>query len=353
MRFNRLCEGDAVKFIKELNVEAYAGELLGKWRQLVQKLDGVIDSIIGRLHLLIPNAMIERLRQIQQGIRDLRDAAESMIPEALKEINRRLKLVQKHIYSGEWHEIPESLTTATRETEARIVEKEADGSKVKQWEVHGAPFPKDTMSDFHAVDGWPDLTAPKWLDKQGNSIPVASFSGPIRPVKIPAGTKIRRVVTKTSNKAGTSWTYELAKDGKSWREDCAVLDSWSHNGYYIELIVPPPGIWAWEGKIASQIEGDVAKATAGQFLRGGAMQLHIDFEFPANLTAEHAVQRLPLKPTGWTDHVGINIPEKTATVKKLGINEIAPKKAPIVAGAAQRALRSRKRKAQQKTEASP
>src|SRR5205814_10394516 len=105
--------------------------------------------------------------------------------------------------------------------------------------------------------------------KTKQSWAVAAFSGPMKPVKLPAGTKIRRVVTETSAKDGLWWTMELAKDGRSWREDCAVLEHWSEDGHFIELVVPQPGLWVWEGKVASQIANDASKADFGQYLKGG------------------------------------------------------------------------------------
>ena len=244
---NRLGEGDAVKFFRALDFEKYTAELAGQWRKLTQRLDDVIGGVLRRARFVIPDGMVKRLEQLQTGIRDLKQIGERMIPDSLKELNQRLKTLQKHVYEGDWHEIPDALKSATRETEARLVEKEVEGKPSKAWELHDAPHPPDEAKMYHHVEGWPDLRDPPWT-KGENAWVIASFSGPIRPVKIPAGTKIRRIVTNKSNKAGPFWSYELARDGKSWREDCAVLESWSGNGFFVELTVPEGGIWAWEGK---------------------------------------------------------------------------------------------------------
>jgi hypothetical protein len=119
---NRVGEGNAVKFIKELNFEKYTGDILGHWHKLVQRIDDLIEGVLRNARILIPDAMINRLRQIQNGIRELRSMGEDMIPESLKELNHRLKEIQKQIHKGEWHEISSSLSSKTREAEARLVE---------------------------------------------------------------------------------------------------------------------------------------------------------------------------------------------------------------------------------------
>jgi hypothetical protein len=102
--------------------------------------------------------------------------------------------------------------------------------------------------------------------------------------------------------------------GPSWRKDCAVLESWSDNGRVIELIVPEGGIYAWEGKIASQIENGAA-VTNGQFLAGGDTQVFIDFMFnDANLAAREEALKLTPRKTNWGGLSGINVPEKDVTV---------------------------------------
>jgi len=347
---NRLGEGDAVKFFRALDFEKYTAELAGQWSKLTQRLDDVIGGVLRRARFVIPDGMVKRLEQLQTGIRDLKQIGERMIPDSLKELNQRLKTLQKHVYEGDWHEIPDALKSATRETEARLVEKEVEGKPSKAWELHDAPHPPDGANMYHHVEGWPNLKKPPWTTKDAGARIIATFSGPIRPVKIPAGTKIRRVVTQDSKKAGAFWTYELARDGKSWRENCAVLDSWSSDGFYLELTVPEGGIWAWEGKIASQIENDAKRATFGQFLPGGATQIFIDFDFPAHAGLRNIVDnKLKRILTNWTDHTNLNVPEKTVTVQKLGVNEIAPKSAAETGAAAgQRALRAEESNDQQR-----
>jgi hypothetical protein len=162
-------------------------------------------------------------------------------------------------------------------------------------------------------------------------------------VKIPAGTRIYRVLGASSKKDGNFWLYKLPKDGPSWRKDCAVLEFWSNNGHVIELVVPEGGIYAWEGKIASQIENKGGE-TFGQFLPGGDTQIFIDFMFnEANWAAREEALKLTPQKTNWSGLSGINVPEKDVTVQKLGPNEIETKKASTAAAEGQRAVRTQDR----------
>ena len=319
--------GDAVKFFKALNFEAHTADILGQWRKLTQRLDDVSDVILKKWHALIPGGMITRIEQLQAGVRKLKEVGERMIPDALKELNAKLKAVQAHLYQGEWHEIGGAMKSATREAEAKLVTTTTSGSPTKVWEVTNAPFPASTRANFEAVKGWPDLTKPPWTDPaKGGDWAIKSFSGEIKAVKLPKGTKIRRVVTSTSDTDGLFWTYALPKDGETWRKECAVLESWSGNGFFVELEVPEGGLFVWEGKIASQMENDFTKPTVGQFLPGGETQLLINFRMPEHAAAQKAAKALPRKPTHWVGHMGVNVPKTSVTVQHLGSYEVTPKR---------------------------
>jgi len=154
-------------------------------------------------------------------------------------------------------------------------------------------------------------------------------------LKIPPGTQIYRVVEKAGRPAGEWWSDTLPENGKEWREGLAVLDSFNTNGYFVEMTVPKEGLRAWEGKAAGQVENSLkAKNTQGQFLQGGRTQLFIDMGFPAN---QEALRRMaeeldrPLdgllvrKSTDWTDHKGLNVPQKVSQGIFLGPGEILEK----------------------------
>ena len=135
---NRLGHGNAVKFIKELSVEKYAPELLGQWRRLMQRLDTSIGACLNKLRSVLPDAMVERLVALRAAFKELAAIGERMIPEAVKELGRRLKTVQSAVYKGEWHDVSTlaagKAKSATRELEARVVmEADSKGMLKPTW----------------------------------------------------------------------------------------------------------------------------------------------------------------------------------------------------------------------------
>jgi hypothetical protein len=151
----------------------------------------------------------------------------------------------------------------------------------------------------------------------------------MRAVKIPPGQKIYRIVSSKGDPAGDWWVYALPESGKEWREGLAVLDSWNANSYYVEMMVPESGLWAWEGKAASQVENSViAPTTLGQYLPGGHNQLFIDMKHSQNARALEGLSRkmgkpineiLERKPTEWSDaYNGLHVPQKSAEAEFLG-----------------------------------
>ena len=56
----------------------------------------------------------------------------------------------------------------------------------------------------------------------------------------------------------------------------------------------------------------------GQYLEGGEAQLYVDFKHASNAHALVEAKALPKRDTGWLDHMNINLPERAATVQKLG-----------------------------------
>lgn len=323
---NRVGRGDAVKFLKDLDLETYVPELRGQWKALTQRFDDVCAVVLEEVGGWLTPGMKSRVVAIQQQVRILRDLGDRLIPDGIKELNRRLKTVQRQVYEGEWHDIPASLVSKTREVEARLVEEVTEKGIEKTWMVdHAHHPPSDPARDYAAVADWPDLGDERFMDKHKKVYEkIRSFSGPIRAVRLAPGTKVYRVVTASSAKPGLYWAYRLPKDGRAWREECAVLESWSQNGYFVELIVPESGLLAWEGTIASQIESNAAKPTFGQYLKGGETQLLIDFRHAANEGAVAAIgDRIP---THWTDHMNVNVPDRTISVQTLGQQEVAPKR---------------------------
>ncbi|HKP98477.1 MAG TPA: hypothetical protein VJ385_22290 [Fibrobacteria bacterium] len=333
---NRLGLGDAPAWFKALNLESRLGDVLGRWRELMHRLEMVLDAVGTEFKGTLPEGMLRSLSELKGKIQALARKGEEMIPNAVKELDERLKAAQRQLYEGEWHDIPKNLASSTREVEARLI----DVPGGKKWTVETMAFKPNGREAFFKREGWPDLSDGKYVDTSDSENPIYQiipcFSGPMRAVRIPPGTKIYRVVDKNGIAAGDWWVYALPESGKEWREGLAVLDFWNENGFFVEMIVPEEGLLAWEGKAASQIENDPdAVKTLGQYLPGGQIQLFIDLKFEANAKAMEALSKklnkpldriLEKKPTPWTDnYYGLHVPEKETEADFLGPFEIESK----------------------------
>jgi hypothetical protein len=317
---NRFGHGDAVAWFKKLDLNSYTGQIRGKFNEMLDRVDGVIVGVKKKFSLLLPDTMLARMDAVRRGLADLRARADKMIPAAIKELHARLVTLQGHIRSGEWQAIPSSLKSTTREREARLVETIKPGTRA--FTKANMPFPPTKKGMYRHAKGWPDLRALPFDA-------IGSFSGPIKPVFLKPGTKIRRIIPpgdKAKN-AGAYWMYgkDFPKDGPAWRKDFAVLERWSGNGAYVEYTVPPPGMRVWEGKVASQIDTDVKSKTYGQYLPGGAGQLYIDFNHKGHELMKLAVVKKTQHPTNWTGLRNINVPERESTTLALGAAEVAGK----------------------------
>jgi hypothetical protein len=342
---NRLGMGDALQWLKDLKIEGYTGEVLGRWRELTHRLDRVLNSIPTKFKGVIPPSMLDHLGKLRLNLQAVAQKGEDMIPDAIQELSERLKAAQRQLYQGEWHAIPKNLNSSTREVEARLIN--VPGGK--KWAVENMHFKPNSRDSFIKREGWPDLAEGNYVDVDPNTDIVKykvipCFSGSMRAVKIPPGTKIYRVIEKNGYPAGDWWVYDLPESGKEWREGLAVLDSWNENGYFVEMMIPDQGLVAWEGKAASQIENSPkAGASMGQYLPGGQVQLFIDFKFKPNtlaledlarrknpafkeLTKETVQDVLPLNETAWKDtYQGLHVPTKNAEADFLGPFEIESK----------------------------
>ena len=323
---NKVGQGNAVKFIRELDFEKYAKPIVDGVNEAGLRVKTGLEYLQTRMKPALPEQALKRMDAIREHVGKVQSLAGRMVPKALKELNARLRVIQRLAYEGEWHLIPTAGKVTTREVEARLVTT-AEG---KVWKVENMPHPPSTVTDYRHKDGWPDLTQGFHVKKSGDGLTkyeaIEAFSGQILAKELPAGTVIYRVITETSNPAGVWWTCVDPKSitGAYWRIKFAVLQSWSHNGKYVKYVVPKDKtLRVWEGKVASQID-NVAEIKGkpnpgfGQFLEGGEMQLLIDFRHEANNYAKSQIEELGKLNTNWTDHMNINVPERSSDVQYLG-----------------------------------
>lgn len=309
---NRLGSGDAVKFIRELDLMKYVPDLKRHFRDLVGRLTTTIDALLKRTTWVMPAGMKTRLAELKQAINELLALGDRMIPQAVKDLNDRLKLIQRHLYQGDWHEIPSSLRSSTREAEAGLV-------RVTRLPLDSElPFRSSTRADYQHKAGWPDLTRGRHV-AGGRYQSISTFSGKLNAVELQPGDTIYRVVfdsaTREFTKAGDCWLRVPPGSGREWREKFAVLESWNKNGEIIEFTIPTPKpgeppltLRAWEGTVASQVQRNASSPDFGQVLPGGATQLFIDFQHPHNARLTDAAKAAPVRQTNWNDHMGVNMP---------------------------------------------
>lgn len=320
---NKVGRGDALRFIRELDFMKYGASIMDGVRDVCQRIKDATAIAQKKLGKVLPQKVIDRFHWLAEQLDALQKLADKMVPQALKDLNNRLKYIQKLAYEGEWHLIPGSGKAITREAEARLVTKAGK----MEWELQHAPFPQNVRDDFKFKDGWPNMRKIEGGDY------IMAFHGAINPVELKEGAVIYRVIdAKRARPAGYWWCYADPKTIKGWywRVKFAVLQSWSHNGKYVKYTIPKgKSLRVWEGKAASQIENDLMRGSRevkdlkvvnesyGQYLEGGETQIFIEFE-EHNAWARSEIAALPQLDTNWIDHMDVNLVPTTASVQKLG-----------------------------------
>lgn len=329
---NRIGEGNAVKFLKELDFMKYASTIKSGAHEAIQRTINGIEYVVTKFGSLIPEKAIQHMNALKTGLNKIATLIDKNVPKALKDLNTKLKYIQKLMYEGDWHLIPGAGKAITREAEARLIHDALLGKEV--WKLENAKYPGNAMEVFVPKDGWPDLRKRVNVTSLTNGDDlldyeyIVAFHGPITAKELPVGTVLYRVVQPEafSKANGVWWTVIDPKTitGWYWRVKFAVLQSWSTNGKYVKYVIKDKPLHAWEGKVSSQIDqsktlrGGILNLGYGQYLEGGETQLFIDFSHESNKHAESEVAALLKMDTNWTDHMHINMPERGASVQKLG-----------------------------------
>jgi hypothetical protein len=349
---NRIGHGNAVKWLKELDVLKYQAEVLGKFNALMDTLVKATERIRVKLGPVLTDSLLLRLKAWGEGFKKVKEAGSKMIPEGLKELHARLLRLQQLVYRGEWHAVTPGMRNVTREAEARLVE---DGAVVAERSAHGGwkqnPASEADKAKIATVykwqEGYPDL-----LDKIEDTalekkvfVKIAAFSGPVKASKVKGGEYILRIHTAIPKTAAGAWWVrlppgvteanwrEVLKNGKQWREVLAVLEEFSMNGAFsICRVKPGHSINAWEGRAAEQF----GMQNPGQYLPGGMVQLYTE---AWSKSFDDSVEWLVRGgATGWTDLLGIGYAAGNvklagaARVQRLDQNEEQSKR-PAAAGA--------------------
>lgn len=332
---NRIGHGNAVQWIKALDLMPYQGQITTKFGALMDQLVAALHAILNRAGLLMSASMRSSAQAWITKFGQLKALGSKMIPQALKALNDRLKLVQRAVYQAEWHTVTTGTKNITREAEARLVEDVASGELKWARPPFGKYGPnlasneKTALRYFTPQEGYPKITGRKTkLSLPSASNPseleeiIAAFHGPIRPRALKGPLKISRVIgvgkrhNINGNFPASNWWLEgdkLPATFEQWRENYAALDAFNHNGWAVTVEIPAGReVKAWEGTVAEQFD-----EKTGQYLEGGATQLYLDLGLSRATSAEMklAFERgahiyeanglvFHLRSTGWPDSVG-------------------------------------------------
>ncbi|MGK3141401.1 hypothetical protein [Pantoea sp. C2G6] len=300
---NRVGEGDAVKWLNKLNVVEYQAQLVEKMSDFCNTMITAINQILkARVGRMLPEKWQADLIRVRDGFVALQPLASKMIPQALKELDAKLRVLQAQVYRGEIHKITTGMgrVEIRREAEAYLIERslrEAPKQGTRFPSIHAEEFHQARLRRKYSKVGYPDIVSwkgenPAFAKGQQVFTDIASFSGEItaKSAREMAGSTIFRAFGNEttlatnpggSRAAGGFWGYQkVPGSAEEWRQLSAVLDEWNGNGFLVVLHLPEdlstrmPGTNAWHGKIAEQFGNDIP----AQYLQGGGEQVIINLD---------------------------------------------------------------------------
>lgn len=378
---NRMGRGNAVKWLKQLDVLKYQNELIGKFTDFCTSIADTISEVLkSRVGQLLSGDMRTKLQRVQTGLLTLRDLGGKMIPQALKELNAKLKVLQELVYQGEVHTLATGQKNLTREAEALMLRNEVRAAiKVGKWpqnlvEAKAATDParlkqlSELFDQSKIIEGWPNLLREAVEHPGYGKVkyykPLSTFSGKVTawgPEQFAGQTLYRSFgpggkLAGSSNAGGYFWgAGHIPQNAKEWRELAAVLDEWNANGLMVLVTFPSAAqirqekeleqaLKGWFGNIAEQF-GDQIK---NQYLAGGGKQVGMG-SLPSALNAkitelgeaakagklghgEVMGVKIEVRKTGWTDvegkygytEAGDDLSQHALT-RQLETDEIKPK----------------------------
>ncbi|PKE28525.1 hypothetical protein CWS43_21065 [Rahnella sp. AA] len=343
---NRFGEGNAVKWLAKLDVTQYQPQIIEKMSDFCQTLITAINQILSaRIGRMLPDKWKNDLIAVRDGFVELKSLAARMIPQALKELDAKLRVLQGMVYQGEIHTVATASGRAVvkREAEAYLLERD-----IRVAAKQGTRFPSNhaeqrleaTLRRKYSKQGYPNMLAyTKQSPAFGDKLvfpDIASFSGKVtaKSADDMAGKTIFRafgnktelaIDPRGSNAAGGFWGYQdIPGNAKEWRDLSAVLDEWNGNGFLVVLHLPEdlaarmPGTNAWHGTIAEQFGNKIDT----QYLEGGGEQVIIKLEgdffkelnrIGDEVKASGQTAKVELNgvkaefyPTGWKDVEGVH-----------------------------------------------
>ncbi|MDO3525644.1 hypothetical protein ACNRBH_14085 [Ralstonia pseudosolanacearum] len=303
----------AMRAIKVVNpyhwIAAKVREVNGKLAvaELVRAFDKVLEALRYFVDLIQrwgTAAMATRAGELLKSVTHVREMMNQRLGEVLapvnqwlKKLERRLEIEGDMLYRADVDAVnPHKYQWLTEDDEAALLTNH--GAK---WVDKGSHLPYEPLDRLKPVANWPDLTPQL---KPGERHPLKDAHKTFhsaRPVTIPPGEVLYRVVDPSSTDNSICWMrkeeFLKLKSRDDWRRRFAVWRHWNRNGEYVTYTIPPgAGLNVWEGPAASQVLDKHPEFV----LEGGAKQIVLD---PTHLQPEHLGKRQPTN-WGYTDFPG-------------------------------------------------
>ncbi|WP_321902843.1 hypothetical protein [Paraburkholderia tropica] len=359
---NRLGHGNAEKWLLDFHFADAQAKVVDALNRYTGALIDGLTTIRNRMHL--PESLIKRIDQLRNGMTWLKAEGAKRIPDAIKELDQKLREVQAYIRSGgettsrvSRFEVAAGEKAHTYTDERRLIE---DGplparSAKNGWKQNPASVdePSSWAPYYKHEDGYPDLSR---RAEDGQITAIAANSGRMinRPlahgekvVRVfgPEGTTLGKRVGETFADGRWWWLGEPPANATVWRKNGAVLDEWNRDGYMVVgQITGKQGPKAVVGTISEQ----AGRKLSGQYLEGGAIQAFVEMSPQASAKLRELGQKVistgqpeswidlatgmvfEIKPTGWKDvngvHGYLHLPGPgTVQTMKLGAREQASK----------------------------
>lgn len=317
---NRIGFRNAEKWLLRLRFADHQAQILERFGALLNTLSTSLGKIRSKTGAIIPESLLQRIDAMREGIAQLRQIGNRMIPKAIKELDANLRELQAYVRSGgettsrqALHQVAAGEKAVTRADEARLIEGGAAPARSARggWRKNEARKnkPKAVQKIYKHESGYPNLTA--WSAKSDSYSQIEAFSGRIinRPLK--PGEKIYRlfgpqgvthqVNVGKSHPGGAWWGLgSPPRTAKEWRNNAAVLDEWNRDGFMVVGTAPSKcNMKACVGTISEQS----GTKLGGQYLPGGGTQAVVEFSPESKAALDALAERViaTRNAQSWTD----------------------------------------------------
>jgi hypothetical protein len=290
--------------VRELAAKVNTGSLISAFDKRLEDF----KSLMSHVQRWGGEALATKAGQLIQTVNGVRRQANSKLEEVLQPVQhlldrtaKRLELEHAHTYRAATNvTTPHNFSKLSFDAEVTALKKAPpEWVRVGTSGLHLAAQKAPQVPPGH-FDIGSASTAPGCADA------FETFTADVRPDRLPAGSKIYRVLDPKSADNSICWMTEVEfkklRSKQDWRDRFAVWGNWNSNGEYVTYTVPTGGLPVWRGTTASQQlkdrAGNVVQADAkgnSFWIDGGAEQLVIN---PRDLQRANVS---PRKFTYWDD----------------------------------------------------